>query len=147
MPARRRTNPAAGRAAFGRAVEALEHSETVQLAREGSEAASGVTDLRTAVRFSLEELAERAPGRSVEVRVPPYAVTQAIAGPRHTRGTPPTVVETDPLTWLSLASGRLDWDEAVGTGRVQASGERCDLSAHLPLIDCPPDPRAGRPAS
>lgn len=123
MTPRRRTNPAEGRAAFARVVEVLESAP-------GTES---VADVRTAVRYSLEELAERAPGRSVEVRVPPYAVTQAIAGPRHTRGTPPTVVETDPLTWLLLACGALDWSTAVSEGRVQASGERCDLSAHLPL--------------
>jgi hypothetical protein len=69
----------------------------------------------------------------VELRVPPYVAVQAVAGPRHTRGTPPNVVETDPVTWLRLATGRLPWDEAVHTGRVAASGERADLSGYLPL--------------
>lgn len=87
----------------------------------------------TAVRYSLEELAGRAPGNSVEVRVPPFGVTQCIEGPRHTRGTPPNVIETDPATWLGLATGRMTWADAVGTGRVSASGNRADLSAHLPL--------------
>jgi hypothetical protein len=58
---------------------------------------------------------------------------QAVAGPRHTRGTPPNVVETDPLTWFKLATGRLAWEEAVRTGTVRASGPRSDLSAYLPL--------------
>ena len=58
---------------------------------------------------------------------------QAVAGPRHTRGTPPNVVETDPLTWVRLATGRLGWAEAVSSGAVRASGARADLSAHLPL--------------
>ncbi len=90
--------------------------------------------LRTAVRFTLEELAISSPGNSVEVRVPPAAAVQAIAGPRHTRGTPPNVVETDMQTWLRLATGRLSWDEALASGAVLASGIRADLSSVLPLI-------------
>jgi len=90
-------------------------------------------DLRSAARFLLHELARVSPGRSVEIRVVPVAAVQAVAGPRHTRGTPPNVVETDPLTWFKLATGRLAWAEAVRTGTVQASGPRSDLSAYLPL--------------
>jgi hypothetical protein len=90
--------------------------------------------LRAATRFLLDALAERAPGRSVEVRVPPYAAVQCVAGPRHTRGTPPNVIETDPLTWLALATGRLGWAAAVTSGRVRASGPRADVSAYLPLV-------------
>jgi hypothetical protein len=90
--------------------------------------------LRAAVRFLLDALAERAPGRAVEVRVPPLAAVQAVAGPRHTRGTPPNVVETDPLTWLKLATGRLSWATATGSGAVHASGPRADLSDYLPVI-------------
>ncbi|MCM0673891.1 sterol carrier family protein [Micromonospora phytophila] len=89
--------------------------------------------LREAVRALLAVLAERAPGRSVEVRVPPYGAVQCVPGPRHTRGTPPNVVEMDPATWLAVATGRLDWAEAVTQGRVRVSGVRGDLSAHLPL--------------
>ena len=92
-------------------------------------------DLRDAVRYLLEELAARAPGRSVEVRVPPYAAVQAIEGVRHTRGTPPAVVETDAPTWIALASGALAWDVAEGEGLVRASGERADLAPYLPLTD------------
>ncbi|MBM0225657.1 hypothetical protein JNW87_08920 [Micromonospora sp. ATA51] len=88
---------------------------------------------REAVRTLLAVLAERAPGRSVEVRVPPYGAVQCVAGPRHTRGTPPNVVEMDPATWLALATGRLGWSEAVTEGRVRTSGIRADLSGHLPL--------------
>nr|WP_319462253.1 sterol carrier family protein [Micromonospora sp. RTP1Z1] len=88
---------------------------------------------REAVRTLLTVLAERAPGRSVEVRVPPYGAVQCVAGPRHTRGTPPNVVEMDPATWLALATGRLGWSEAVTEGRVRTSGIRADLSEHLPL--------------
>ena len=93
------------------------------------------SDERLLTKHFLAVLAERAPGRSVEVRVPPYAAAQVIAGVRHTRGTPPAVVETDPATWLALATGELAWCEAVASGRVRASGERTDLSAHLPLVD------------
>lgn len=89
--------------------------------------------LRAAVRYSLGLLEERVPGRTVEVRVPPFAAIQCIPGPRHTRGTPPNVIETDPLTWLDLAAGRLDWAAAVAAGRVRASGQRADLSAYLPV--------------
>lgn len=89
--------------------------------------------LAAAVRLTLRWLADRAPGRSVEVRVPPYAAVQCVEGPRHTRGTPPNVVETDPRTWLLLATGRLTWADAVAAGQVSASGARADLSAQLPL--------------
>jgi Bacterial SCP ortholog len=89
--------------------------------------------LRSAARFLLHELERVSPGRSVEIRVVPVAAVQAVAGPRHTRGTPPNVVETDPLTWFKLATGRLGWDEALRAGAVLASGARSDLSAYLPL--------------
>jgi len=89
--------------------------------------------LATAVRYTLQRLAERAPGRAVEVRVPPYGAVQALEGPRHTRGTPPNVVETDPETWIDLATGAIAFSEALAAGRVHASGARTDLSAHLPL--------------
>jgi hypothetical protein len=92
------------------------------------------TQLATAVRYTLEELAARIPGNSVEVRVPPFGATQAVAGPRHTRGTPPAVVETDPQTWLELVTGSLTWDDAVAQGRVHASGARTALGAYLPLV-------------
>jgi hypothetical protein len=92
-----------------------------------------VEQSRLLVKHFLALLAERAPGRSVEVRVPPYAAVQAVAGVRHTRGTPPAVVEVDADTWIALATGRMAWAEAEGTGRVRASGERADLSPLLPL--------------
>jgi len=90
--------------------------------------------LAAAVRLSLRVLPQIAPGRSVEVRVPPFAAVQCIAGPRHTRGTPPNVIETDPRTWLELATGQLTWSEAVDAARVTASGSRADLSALLPVV-------------
>ena len=90
--------------------------------------------LRAAVAYLLGLLAEDAPGRAVEVRVPPYAAVQCVAGPRHTRGTPPNVIETDPATWVRLATGRLSWADARAAGLVSASGPRADLSGWLPLI-------------
>lgn len=89
--------------------------------------------MRTAVRFTLEELASTAPGGAVEVRVPPDGAVQAIPGPGHTRGTPPNVVQTDPVTWLELVTGRLTWADAVASHRVSASGLRADLAEVLPL--------------
>ena len=85
------------------------------------------------VRVTLAWLAQTNPGRSVEIRVPPYAAVQAVAGPTHTRGTPPNVVETDGVTWLALVAGRMTWSDAVGGGLVKASGSRADLSNLLPL--------------
>lgn len=116
---RRRTDPDEGRAALA----------TWRADGAGAPRAA----VRTAVRFTLEELADVAPGNAVEVRVPPDGAVQAVAGPRHTRGTPPNVVETDPATWLALATGELGWADAVAEGRVRASGERADLSRYLPL--------------
>lgn len=119
MTSRRRTDPAEGRAALA-------------VWRTDPGTAPRAT-VRTAVRFTLEELADVAPGRAVEVRVPPDGAVQAVPGPRHTRGTPPNVVETDPGTWLALATGALSWADALAAGRVCASGDRADLSALLPL--------------
>ena len=85
------------------------------------------------MRWTLELLAEQAPGGTVEVRVPPYGVVQCVEGQRHKRGTPPNVVETDPRTWLDLATGVVSWPDAVASGRVSASGNRANLAAYLPL--------------
>lgn len=90
--------------------------------------------LASAVRASLRALAALAPGRSVEVRVPPYGAVQCGEGPRHTRGTPSNVVEADPVTWVAVVAGRLDWAQAVDAGRIRISGNRADLSRHFPLV-------------
>lgn len=90
--------------------------------------------LAACTRLLADALALKAPGGAVEVRVPPFAVVQCVEGPRHTRGTPPNVVETDPLTWIRLATGRTGWAEALDEAQVRASGERADLSALLPLM-------------
>jgi hypothetical protein len=89
--------------------------------------------LGAAVKTSARWLAQQVPGRSVELRVPPHVAVQFVDGPRHTRGTPPNVVETDAATWLRLATGTLPWADAVAQGLVSASGSRADLSPHLPL--------------
>ena len=85
-------------------------------------------DLRLLTKHFLALLQQRAPGNSVEVRVPPYAAVQVVPGVRHTRGTPPAVVELDAATWIALATGTLAWDDARATGRLRASGERTDLT-------------------
>ena len=86
-----------------------------------------------AVRYLLQVLAEASPGKSVEVRVPPWGAVQVVEGPTHTRGTPPNVVELEPATFIAIATGSLDWASAVAAGRVQASGARSDLSDLFPL--------------
>jgi hypothetical protein len=86
-----------------------------------------------AVKTTARWLAQQVPGRSVELRVPPHVAVQCVPGPRHTRGTPPNVVETDAATWLRLAAGHVTWADAVAEGKVTASGNRADLSGHLPL--------------
>ena len=87
----------------------------------------------TAVRYLLQLLVEKAPGGTVEVRVPPFGAVQVIEGPRHTRGTPPNVVETDAATWIDLAMGAEEWGDAAASGRILASGTRADLADLLPL--------------
>ena len=119
MPPRRRTPIAEGSAAL-----------------EACRAAEFAADRRTtatAVRYTLEELATTAPGRTVEVRVPPHGAVQCIEGPVHTRGTPPNVIETDAETWLRLAVGDLTWEAAVDAARIRASGQRAHLEGLLPL--------------
>jgi len=93
--------------------------------------------LRAATRYLTGLLAARSPGRAVEVRVPPYAAVQCIEGPRHTRGTPPNVVEMDPVTWVRLAAGLMPWADALASGAVRASGVRADLAPYLPVLEMP----------
>lgn len=88
---------------------------------------------RLAVKLILAELARRAPGHAVELRVPPYAAVQLVAGPRHRRGTPSSVVELSARYLIELAAGEADWNSARRAGKIEASGERADLSALFPL--------------
>ncbi|MET9292749.1 sterol carrier family protein [Streptomyces sp. NPDC003077] len=116
-----------------RCVELVVHGDDLAAAT-GVEIAHDRQALATATRLLADAMADKAPGGSVEVRVPPFAVVQCVEGPKHTRGTPPNVVETDPLTWLRLATGRTTWDAALDAATVRASGERADLGAYLPLM-------------
>ena len=101
---------------------------------DGDRDAPPRADLAAAVRLSARTLEQVAPGHSVEVRVPPFVAVQCIAGPRHTRGTPPNIVETDPRTWLLLATGRLEFDRAVADGSVTQSGSRAgEVARWLPI--------------
>ena len=85
------------------------------------------------VKATLAELVKRAPGRAIEVRIPPYAAVQCGEGPTHTRGTPPNVIEMEADIWLALASGELNWNDAIESGKVSATGARADLSEYLPI--------------
>lgn len=124
MAIKRRIDPAEGARAFRQWIN-TDEAAAIELPR---------SVIAMAVRYTLEELASRAEGNSVEVRVPPFGVTQCIAGPRHTRGTPPNVIELPASIWLALAAGKIGWEAAVATGKVAASGLRADLSAELPLV-------------
>ncbi|ABM07851.1 sterol carrier family protein [Paenarthrobacter aurescens] len=129
--ARRRVDVSEGRAALAAWQAAVEPSDGEPGSVSGPPPSR--TLIATAVRYSLEEVTARAPGNSVEVRVPPFGVTQCVEGPRHTRGTPPNVIECDAATWLSLVTGRISWADAVSNHKLTASGLRADLSELLPL--------------
>lgn len=117
MAIRRKTDPAVGRAGIA----------------AWQQGTAGRAQLASAVRFTLEELADIAPGHTVEVRVAPFGAVQCVEGPKHTRGTPPNVIEMDTQTWLELVTGATTWQQGVTAGRIAASGERADISAWLPL--------------
>jgi uncharacterized protein (TIGR03083 family) len=124
----------AGDMIASRVVEGLVHGLDLRAAVPGLELVPDPEAVKVVTKVLLQTLAAKAPGRSVEVRVPPVAAVQCVEGPRHTRGTPPNVVEADPLTWIEVAAGRLSWRDAAENGRLRASGERSDISNLLPLI-------------
>lgn len=127
MAARGKADPAKARQAVSAVAEWLDDESTPAPGRDA---------LATAVRLTARTLAAVAPGRSVELRIPPFVAVQCVAGPAHTRGTPPNVVETDPRTWLLLATGKLSLAEAAGTGALRLSGSRAGEIDHcLPLFD------------
>lgn len=124
-----------------RVMELVVHGRDLARAVPGSAVPADPGALRLVVRMLVGMLAERYPGRSVELRVPPYAAVQLgdpAAGPGsapvHTRGTPPNVVETDAGTFLDVATGRRSFAAAVGAGQVRASGSRADLAPYLPVL-------------
>ncbi|AQT81715.1 hypothetical protein B1R94_24390 [Mycolicibacterium litorale] len=126
MPVSRSADPAATLAAV-RAVAHWLRDEDAELPDRAA--------IANAVRLTARTLATMAPGGSVEVRVPPFVAVQCISGPRHTRGTPPNVVETDPRTWLLLATGLLEADQAAERGALRLSGSRAgEVAAWLPLV-------------
>ncbi|MFD4295194.1 sterol carrier family protein [Rhodococcus sp. NPDC058505] len=126
MTARRRIDPAEMRTAVLAVRDWLTDADAAPPPRP---------ELAAAVRLSARTLENVAPGSSVEVRVPPFVAVQCLEGPRHTRGTPPNVVETDPRTWLRLVTGALAFEDAVAAGTVTASGSRAgDLGHWLPLL-------------
>ena len=115
--------------AVRRKVKIAEGIQAVESVNSGDQ-----SQLATAVRYLLEELGTRAEGNTVEVRVPPFGAVQCIAGPRHTRGTPPNVIEMSAETWLAIAVGQLSWDAALAAGSIHASGTRAEIKDHLPLV-------------
>ncbi|MFI6336320.1 sterol carrier family protein [Streptomyces sp. NPDC050535] len=117
-----------------RTVELVVHTDDLNRAVPGLDIPYDRQALAACTRLLADALAVKAPGASTEVRIPPYAVVQCVEGPRHTRGTPPNVVETDPLTWIRLATGRTEWKAALEDAKVSASGERADLGGLLPLM-------------
>lgn len=117
-----------------RTVELVVHTDDLNDAVPGLDVPYDRQALAACTRLLADALAVKAPGGAVEVRIPPFAVVQCVAGPRHTRGTPPNVVETDPLTWIRLATGRIAWKSALDAAQVGASGERADLAALLPVM-------------
>lgn len=117
-----------------RALELVTHTDDAVRAFPADPPRVDRAALAMVVRTLADTLATIAPGHSVEVRVPPYAAVQCVAGPRHTRGTPPSVVETDPMTFLRLVTGREEFAAALGSGSLVASGERSNLADHLPLL-------------
>jgi hypothetical protein len=126
MPARRTADPARTRAAVLAVAEWL---------RDGNQPAPERSAIAEAVRLTARTLAATAPGASVEVRVPPFVAVQCISGPRHTRGNPPNVVETDPRTWLLLATGLCSVDEAASGGALALSGSRAaEVATLLPVV-------------
>jgi len=127
MPARQSADPAKTRQAVLAVLDWL---------RDESRPSPDRDTLATAVRLTARTLAAVAPGGSVEVRIPPFAAVQCISGPRHTRGTPPNVVEADPRTWLLLATGLVPLAAAKATGALTLSGSRAGEIGHwLPLFD------------
>ena len=126
MPARRAADPARTRAAVDAVADWLRDETTAAPPRDA---------LAAAVRLTARTLAAVAPGSSVELRVAPFVAVQCISGPAHRRGTPPNVVETDPRTWLLLATGLVRASDALADGRLQMSGSRAgDIVGPLPVV-------------
>jgi Bacterial SCP ortholog len=127
MSARRTADPAKTRASVLAVADWL---------RDEDRPAPERSELAAAVRLTARTLAAIAPGRSVEVRVPPFVAVQCISGPTHTRGTPPNVVETDPRTWLLLATGLIGVADAAAGGALQLSGSRAgEIASWLPVVE------------
>lgn len=86
-------------------------------------------EIMSQVKEVLAKISKLAPGHAVELRIPPYSAIQCVEGPKHTRGTPPNVVEMSAEVLFDIAGGKINWPEAISDGRISASGERSDLSA------------------
>ena len=85
-------------------------------------------EIMSQVKEVLAKISKLAPGHAVELRIPPYSAIQCVEGPKHTRGTPPNVVEMNAEVLFEISSGKITWQSAIADGRISASGERSDLS-------------------
>ena len=86
-------------------------------------------EIMSQVKEILAKISKIAPGHAVELRIPPYSAIQCGEGPKHTRGTPPNVVEMNAEVLFDISAGKINWPDAIGDGRISASGERSDLSS------------------
>ena len=85
-------------------------------------------DVKNQVKKILKVVEELAPGRSVELRIPPYAAIQCVSGSTHRRGTPPNVVEMSAQTLLKLSKSPQNWDQLCSEGKISASGTNSNLA-------------------
>ena len=86
------------------------------------------SDIKSQVKKILKVVEQIAPGKSVELRIPPYAAIQCVEGGNHRRGTPPNVVEMAGETLINLAEEPAKWETFCNQGLISASGTGSDLS-------------------
>ena len=85
--------------------------------------------VKTQVKLILDLIKSISPGRSVELRIPPYGAIQCVAGGNHRRGTPPNTVEMSGPTLIKLINAPDLWTKLVSQGEISASGIASDLSS------------------
>jgi hypothetical protein len=85
-------------------------------------------NLKAQVKQILRVVQDQAPGRSVELRIPPHAAIQCVGGSTHRRGTPPNVVEMSAETLLKLLENPVKWQQYCDLGSISASGTNSNLA-------------------
>jgi hypothetical protein len=83
--------------------------------------------MKAQVKQILKVVQELAPGRSVELRIPPYAAIQCVGGSTHRRGTPANVVEMSAETLLNLLDNPVKWQQYCDLGSISASGTNSNM--------------------